>query len=109
MFTPNQAASELEETSDEREQAARLYVDQLRAFYIHACMFAVGMLVIFAVNLLTNFSAGIAGDWTAWWSAWAFLGWGLGIAVHGLVVRLNRPTPSTPSWGQQQIDKVLSR
>jgi hypothetical protein len=109
MATPNQAASELEETSDEREQAARLYVDQLRAFYIHACMFAVGMLVIFAVNLLTNLSAGIAGDWTAWWSAWAFLGWGLGIAVHGLVVRLNRPTPATSSWGQQQIDKVLSR
>ena len=101
MVTPDPAASELD--------AARRYVEQLRAFYVHAGVFAASMVVIFAVNLLTNLSAGIAGEWTAWWSAWAFLGWGLGIAVHGLVVRLNRPTTSTSSWEQRQIDKVLSR
>lgn len=32
MSTPNQASGELEEATQEREQAARLYVDQLRAF-----------------------------------------------------------------------------
>ncbi len=72
-------------------------------------MFAGGMIVIFAVNLLTNLSAGIAGEWSAWWALWAFLGWRIGIAVHGLVVRLNRPLPSSPTWEQQQIDKVLAR
>jgi len=109
MSSPNQASGELEEATQEREQAARLYVDQLRAFYVHASMFAVGMLAMFSVNLLTNLSAGVASEWTAWWSAWAFLGWGIGIAIHGLVVRLNRPTLATSSWEQQQIDKVLSR
>ncbi len=93
MSTPLQATSNLDHAPGEREEAARQYVEQLRAFYAHACMYAVGMLVIFAVNLLTNLSAGIAGEWTAWWSAWALLGWGLGIAVHGLVVWLNRPLP----------------
>lgn len=72
-------------------------------------MIAAGMLVMFSVNLLTNLSAGGASEWTAWWSAWAFLGWGIGIAIHGLVVRLNRPTLATSPWEQQQIDKVLSR
>ena len=109
MSAPTTVSHELDEARGEREHAARLYVEQLRAFYIHACMYVIGMLVIFAVNLLTNLSAGIAGEWTAWWSAWAFLGWGLGVAVHGLVVRLNRPMTSPASWEQQQIDKVLSR
>ena len=93
----------------EREHAARQYVVQLRAFFIHAGMFGAGMLIMITVKLLTNLAAGIAGDWTAWWSAWAFLGWGIGIAVHGLVVRLNRPTPATSAWEERQLDKVLGR
>ncbi len=109
MSTPTPTSSRLQPTTDERDQAARRYVDQLVAFYLHAGMFAAGMLVIFAVNFLTNLSAGLASDWTAWWSAWAFLGWGLGIAIHGLVVRLNRPASSSPTWEQRQIDKVLAR
>lgn len=90
----------------EREEAARRYVEQLRAFYAHATVFAAGMTVIFGVNLLTNLSAGIAGEWTAWWSAWALLGWGLGIAVHGLVVRLNRPPLASPTWEQRSRAEV---
>ncbi len=84
-------------------------MQQLREFYIHATVFAGGMVIIFLVNLATNVAAGIAGEWWAWWSAWALIGWGLGIAVHGLVVRLNRPTRSSSTWEQRQIDKVLAR
>ncbi len=109
MSTPPDASSELDPATDEREDAARRYVEQLRAFYVHAGVFAAGMLVIFTVNLLTNLSAGVAGDWTAWWSAWALLGWGLGIAVHGLVVRLNRPSLGSSTWEQQQIERMLGR
>lgn len=90
-------------------EAVRRYVQQLQAFYVHAGVFVGGMTIIFLVNLATNAAAGIAGDWRAWWSAWAFIGWGLGIAVHGLVVRLNRPTVSSSTWEQRQIDKVLTR
>lgn len=88
-------------------EAARQYVRQLRAFYVHAGAFAAGMVIMFAVNLVTNLSAGTAGRFSAWWSVWALLGWGIGIAVHGLVVLLNRPSSS--SWEERQIDKVLSR
>lgn len=88
------------------EQAARTYVDQLRAFYIHATVFGAGMVVIFVVNLATNAAAGVMGQW---WSGWAFLGWGLGIAIHGLVVRLNRPTLTTSSWEQRQLDKLVGQ
>ena len=104
MTTPD-----LDLATDERQEAARLYVKQLRAFYAHAGQFVIGMLIMFLVNLFTNRSAGIAGEWSAWWSVWAFLGWGAGISVHGLVVWLNRPQLSSSSWEQKQIDKVLSR
>lgn len=93
---------------EQRVEAARRYVKQLHAFFIHAGVFTGGMVIIFVVNLATNLSAGIASDWRAWWSVWAFAGWGIGIAVHGLVVRLNRPSSSV-TWEQRQVDKVLSR
>lgn len=108
MTMTTQAPSLPDHASDERVQAARTHVEQLRAFYAHTSVFAVGMLVMFAVNLLTNLSAGIAGEWSAWWSGWALIGWGAGIAVHGLVVRLHRPPSSGPSWEQRRIDKILS-
>lgn len=98
-----------ERTEQQRLEAARRYVAQLHAFYVHASVFAVGMVIIFLVNLATNAAAGIAGEWRAWWSAWAFIGWGIGIAVHGLVVRLNRPGRSPSTWEQRQIDKLLAR
>ena len=107
MSNPTPPSSQIDQRADERQEAARRYVEQLRAFYVHAAVFAAGMTVIFAVNLLTNLSAGIAGEWSAWWSLWALLGWGAGIAVHGLVVRLNRPSLASSTWEQRQIERML--
>ena len=93
---------------DQRREAARKYVQQLRAFYIHAAVAAVGLVVIFIVNLAVNVEAGLTDEWWAWWSLWALLGWGIGVAVHGLVVRLARPNRSASSWEERQIDRILS-
>lgn len=73
------------------EQTAAQYAEQVRAFHVHAAVFAAGMVGITAINLVTNLSAGIADEWSAWWSVWALIGWGIGVTVHGLVVRLARP------------------
>ena len=104
--TPTTLSAELAE--EERLEAARQYVDQLRAFYAHLGVFIISILAMLSVNLATNLSAGIAGEWSAWWSVWALIGWGTGIAVHGLVVWLNRPSLSSPTWEQRQIDKLLA-
>lgn len=95
--------------TDEALEAAQRYVEQLKAFYVHAGVFVAGMAVIFVVNLLTNLSAGIAGEWSAWWSLWALAGWSAGIAVHGLVVFLNRPASASPTWAEREVDKVLRK
>ncbi len=96
-------------TEQQRVEAAQLYVKQLRVVYAHAQSFAVGTISLCAINLVVNLMAGIAGEWQAWWSLWSLLGWSIGLAVHGLVVRVNRPSSSTSAWEQRQIDKVLSR
>ncbi len=70
---------------------ALLHVQQTRAFHLHARVFAASMVIIFAVNLALNAAAGITGEWWAWWSVLALIGWGLGVTVHGLVVRFSKP------------------
>ena len=96
-------------TDDQRREDAREYVRQLRAFYVHAGVFAGSMVVIIGVNAAVNVAAGIAGEWWAWWSVWALLGWGLGVTIHGLVVRMSRPGGVLgPAWEEQQVDKILS-
>jgi len=76
----------------DREHVSRPHAEQLRALQAHAGVFVVGMAAIFGVNLVTNLAAGIGGSWSAWWSLWALIGWSAGVAIHGLVVWLNRPT-----------------
>ena len=105
MTPPNDANPP---TDEQRRAAARLYVQQLRAFYVHAAVFAASMVVIFGVNLAVNLSAGRTGEWSAWWAGWALIGWGIGVAVHGIVVRLARPNRSASTWEQRQIEKILS-
>lgn len=67
-----------------------LATQQEAALRIHAAVFGASMAIIFLVNLLTNASAGIMGEVSAWWSLWALVGWGAGLGVHWAVVRLAR-------------------
>ena len=46
-------------------------------FYIHASVFVIVMLVLFAINYLSSPEKA--------WSLYPFLGWGLGVAIHGVV------------------------
>ncbi len=107
MTTPTEAMSQIDRPVNEREEAARRYVQQLRVFYVHAAVFAGSMAINIAVTLFVNLQAGIADEWSAWWSIWALIGWSAGIFVHGLVVRLNRPSFASSTWEQRHIDRIL--
>ena len=85
IATASPGHGDLTTTNAQLEQAAREYVQGLRALQVHAAVFAVAMILIFLLNSLTNVSAVITGDWEASWSKWAFLGWAIGITAHGLV------------------------
>lgn len=107
-LTPAPTPRQDDTTEDRRVEDAHLYVRQLKVFYVHASVFAGSMIVNFLVNLAVSLSAGIADEWRAWWSLWALIGWGAGITVHGLVVRLNRPSLSSATWEQREVDKLLA-
>ncbi|MEZ5330459.1 MAG: 2TM domain-containing protein [Thermoanaerobaculia bacterium] len=84
-------------TIDQQPTAAAVakHEHQVRAFQAHAAV-AVGTLtLILAVNLLTNLSTGTTGDFSAWWSLWAIVGWIPGLGIHGLVVWLAKPRSHT--------------
>jgi fatty acid desaturase len=65
-------------THDERrEQRARRSVPALRSFYLHAILYAAVMALLFAIDWLGG---------PGWWFVWPLLGWGIGVAMHGISV-----------------------
>ena len=61
---------------DPLEARARRRVNRKLGFYIHALVFVVVNLGLYAINGLTG---------GAHWAQFPLWGWGLGLAIHGLV------------------------
>ena len=64
-------------TTQEIESLARKRAGAKYGFYIHAFVFCTVMLGLFTLNYLTSAHP---------WSFAPFLGWGLGLGIHGFVV-----------------------
>ena len=64
-------------TETELLDMARMRTNSKIGFYIHASVFVLVMLVLFAINYLSSPNKA--------WSLYPFLGWGLGVAIHGVV------------------------
>ncbi len=84
----------------EDEQEAMEYVRDIRAFYVHALQYGVVMAILAVINLIT--SPGYP------WVLWAALGWGIGLAVHGLSV-FEVVNLFGDSWEKRQVSKRLAR
>jgi 2TM domain len=87
---------------NDHEKAARAakQVEALTGFYIHLVVFVLVMVVLLAVNWLATPSV--------WWVQWPFLGWGIGIAAHGLAVFGNMPNFIT-NWQLRKIKELKDR
>ena len=84
----------------EDEQDAMEYVRDIRGFYIHAVQYVVVIAGLAAINLFT--SPGYL------WFLWAALGWGVGVAVHGLSV-FEVINLFGDDWERRQVAKRLAR
>jgi len=62
------------------EGRARRRVGMKLGFYVHALVFVLVNLGLWAIN--------VTGGGTPW-HRWPLAGWGLGLAIHGLVTLLN--------------------
>lgn len=81
-------------------QRARRRVHQLKGFYIHMTVFVGIMLMLLVINLVT--SPGV------WWVQWAFLGWGVGVIAHTLVV-FGLAGWLGPEWEERKIRELMGK
>lgn len=80
---------------DSLEARARRRVGRKIGFYIHAFVYLVVNLGLFALNQVT-------GD--PRWHHWPLTGWGLGLAIHGIVIFMSL---YTDGFRQRMIDNEM--
>lgn len=61
---------------DDLMRRARRRVNQKMGFYIHATVYVLVNLGLLAINLVSGGRS---------WHLWPLAGWGLGLAIHGVV------------------------
>jgi len=82
------------------EREALEYVRDIKAFYTHALQYGVVMVGLFVLNLFTS------PDY--FWVIWPALGWGIGLATHGLSVFEVIDIFGT-DWEKRQVNKRLRK
>lgn len=75
-------------------------VRDLKAFYHHATVYACVITGLSIFNFIT--------DPGYFWAKWPAMGWGIGLAIHGLCA-LELINFFGPEWEKKQIEKRLGR
>lgn len=84
----------------EREREALEYVRDIKGFYSHLAMYLIFAPAMVVASFFYN-----NGDP---WYIWPVLGWGVGVAAHGLVV-FEKFTLFGADWEKRQVEKRLRR
>jgi transcriptional regulator with XRE-family HTH domain len=82
------------------EALALQHVRRIKGFYYHLTQFAVVVCVLAAINYVTTPRIP--------WVAWVVLGWGSGVAFHGLRVFDKLPFLNA-AWERRQVEKYMER
>lgn len=64
-------------TEAQKIARAKQRVEVLTGFYIHAGVFAAVLAGLFVINMVTD---------SDWWVQWVLIGWGIGLAIHAVLV-----------------------
>jgi hypothetical protein len=84
----------------EKTMKAAKQVEAITGFYIHLVVFVLVMAIL------------LAGNWLAtpdvWWVQWPFLGWGIGVLAHALIVFGSMPSFIT-RWQLRKIKDLKDR
>ena len=98
-MTPAASPSSAQGVSAE-EALALARVRELKGFYMHVVQYVVIIAFLAVVNLLTSPRY--------LWVGWAALGWGLGLAMHGLRVFDKIPFLNG-NWEKRAVERYLGR
>jgi hypothetical protein len=86
---------------DEQEKLAQAtrQVEAIEGFYIHLAAFVLVTATLFTINLATS---------PDWWAQWVFLGWGIGVLAHALVV-FGHTSRLVADWRARKIAQIMAK
>ncbi|MBB3166966.1 2TM domain-containing protein [Simiduia aestuariiviva] len=90
----------LRQNMTEEEKDALEYVRDLKGFYSNLGSYVIFIAFLFFVNLATSPNY--------LWVVWPALGWGIGVAIHGLNV-FELTSFFGSDWERKQVEKRLGR
>ena len=79
---------------------AKMRVEEIKAFYVHAGIYIAVNIVLVAINLYD--------DDDVWWSLLAILGWGIGLAIHAMSV-FGPISALMMKWEQRKIAQLMHK
>jgi 2TM domain len=86
---------------DEKEKLARAkkMVVALTGFYVHLAVFAVVLVLLFAINATSS---------GQWWVQWVFLGWGAFVLGHGISISTD-VSSSVRAWQARKARELADK
>ncbi len=90
----------MEVIEDKDYEKARKRVDDLKGWYSHLTAYIVVNIFLFLLNALSS-----PGNW---WFYWPLLGWGVGLASHGLATFAWMPFMKD-DWEERKIKEIMDR
>lgn len=87
-------------TEDKAYKLAKKRVEDLKGFYIHFAIFVIVNLGLALLNFVQ--------DKDSLWFYWITFGWGIGVAIHFIVVFVFEGIFG-PDWEQRQIEKRVKK
>lgn len=84
---------------EERLARAKRQVAAIKGFYIHLLVFAAVILGLAIIDAATG---------GGWWVQWVFLGWGIGVVAHALLVFVGG-SRLVADWEQRKTKELIDR
>jgi hypothetical protein len=85
---------------DVRFKRAKQRVEELKGFYAHLVVYAIINTGLLLINLATEGSS--------WWFYWPLVGWGVGLAIHAVMVFVIEG-PRGHVWEERKIRELMER
>lgn len=85
---------------EEKYRKAKERVEEIKGFYIHLFFYVIVNCGLLAINLIFVPNH--------WWFFWPLMGWGIGIAAHGLTV-FGLGGFLGKDWEERKIKKIMDK
>jgi len=87
-------------TEENEYNKAKERVEEIKGFYVHLLIYIVVNIFLFIINIVTTPGA--------LWFYWPLLGWGIGIAIHGLSVFVFGQFFGN-EWEERKIKEIMNK